>query len=71
MKNDTNLWRIAALVSSISTEIVLLTVGGAWVGNKLDALWGTKPFLLLAGVLVGLGSGFITAFFTLKAFVKE
>ncbi|MFC7440068.1 AtpZ/AtpI family protein [Laceyella putida] len=71
MKNDSNLWRIAGMISSIGTEIVLLTVGGAWVGNKLDAMWNTKPWMLLIGVLVGLGSGFITAFFTLKAFVKE
>jgi ATP synthase protein I len=71
MKNDSNLWRIAGMISSIGTEIVLLTVGGAWVGNKLDAMWNTKPWMLLIGVLIGLGSGFITAFFTLKAFVKE
>lgn len=71
MKNKSDLWRIAAMVSSMGTEIVLLTVGGAWVGNKLDAMWNTKPWMLLIGVLVGLGSGFITSFFTLKAFVKE
>lgn len=66
-----NAWRIFAVVSSMGTEIVLLTLGGAWLGKKLDAIWGTKPYLLLAGVFLGLGVGFFSAIYTLKALLKE
>lgn len=64
-------WRIAAAVSSMGMEIVLLSLGGAWLGKKLDVVWGTKPFMLLLGVLLGLGFGFISAIYTLRALLKE
>lgn len=66
-----NPWQLAAMIGSLGTEIILFTIGGAWLGNKLDAFWGTKPFLLLVGVLLGLGLGFISAAYTLRAFTKE
>lgn len=71
MKVNGNAWRIAAAVSSMGMEIVLLTLGGAWLGKKLDVIWGTKPFILLTGVLLGIGLGFISAIYTLKALLKE
>lgn len=37
-------------------------LGGAWLGEKLDTVWGTRPYLLMAGVLLGLGVGFSVPF---------
>jgi F0F1-type ATP synthase assembly protein I len=59
------------MIGSAGMEIILLAIGGAWLGNKLDAVWGTKPFMLLIGVLLGLGLGFISSFYTIKAMTKE
>lgn len=71
MNNTGNPWRIVGMIGSAGMEIIFLTIGGAWLGNKLDAVWGTKPFMLLAGVLLGLVFGFISSFFTIKAMTKE
>jgi F0F1-type ATP synthase assembly protein I len=71
MNKDGNPWRIIGMIGSLGMEIVVLSIGGTWLGNKLDAVWGTKPFMLLIGVLLGLGLGFVSAIFTLKAFAKE
>ncbi len=71
MNKKGNPWQIAAMIGSLGMEIIILTVGGAWLGNKLDAVWNTKPFLLLAGVIIGLAMGFFSAIYTLKAFTKE
>ncbi|MBA4602954.1 AtpZ/AtpI family protein [Thermoactinomyces mirandus] len=71
MNVNSKAMRIAAAVSSMGTEIVLLTLGGAWLGKKLDVVWGTKPFMLLSGVLLGIGLGFVSAIYTLRALLKE
>ncbi len=63
--------RIAAAVSSMGMEIVLLSLGGAWLGKHLDSVWGTRPFMLLLGVLLGLGLGFTSAIYTFRALLKE
>lgn len=63
--------QIVAVIGSLGAEIVILTMGGAWLGNKLDAMWHTKPFLLLGGILLGLALGFVSAAYTIKAFTKE
>ncbi|MGA8944079.1 MAG: AtpZ/AtpI family protein [Thermoactinomyces sp.] len=63
--------RIAAAVSSMVMEIVLLTLGGAWLGKRLDVIWETEPFMLLTGVLLGLGIGFASSIYTLRALLKE
>lgn len=60
-----------AAVSSMGMEVVLLTFGGAWLGKKLDALWGTGPYLLISGIFLGLGVGFFSAIYTLKVLLKE
>ncbi len=62
---------MVAVVGSMGTEVILLAVGGAWLGNKLDASWGTKPILLIVGAILGLGLGFLSAFMTLKALMKD
>jgi len=38
------------------TKAVLM-LGLGWAGNKLDQKWGTKPWLMFLGVLLGLSLG--------------
>jgi F0F1-type ATP synthase assembly protein I len=71
MEPKDNPWRAYVMIGSLGTEVILLTVLGAWLGSKLDAVWGTKPILLLVGVLLGLGLGFVSAVYTIRAFTKE
>nr|WP_258567804.1 AtpZ/AtpI family protein [Paenactinomyces guangxiensis] len=52
-------------------EVILLTIGGAWLGRWLDTVWQTKPTMLIIGVLVGIVLGFVSAAYTLKASLKE
>lgn len=35
----------------------LLMLGLGWAGYRLDQRWGTKPWLMFLGVLLGLGLG--------------
>lgn len=70
-KNQENPWQVVTMLSSVGTEFVILTIGGAWIGRQLDALWNTKPIGLLIGVLLGLGLGFASAIYIIKAFTKE
>jgi ATP synthase protein I len=55
----------------MGTEVIILTVGGAWLGKQLDVLWNTKPILLAVGLFIGLTLGFIGAVYTFKALLKE
>jgi F0F1-type ATP synthase assembly protein I len=49
------------------TMIVAPMLGLGALGYWLDARWGTKPWLLLAGLLVGMIGGFVNFFrFVLK-----
>ncbi len=62
---------MVAMVGSMGMEVIILAVGGAWLGKLADITWHTKPFWLLIGLLLGLTIGFVGAAFTFKAFLKE
>jgi ATP synthase protein I len=42
----------------IGTELVVSTVVGAFVGYFLDSWLGTRPWIMVAGVLLGAVAGF-------------
>jgi F0F1-type ATP synthase assembly protein I len=44
------------------TMIVAPMLGLGALGYWLDGTWGTKPWLLLAGLLVGMIGGFVNFF---------
>jgi ATP synthase protein I len=69
-KHTDNPWKMAALISMMGLEVVLLTVAGAWIGRFLDAKWQMHPVFLASGVLLGLVAGFGSAIYTLRSFVK-
>jgi ATP synthase protein I len=71
VNKDKSALRIVAMVGSMGMEVIILAVGGAWLGKLADNTWHTKPLWLLMGLLLGLGIGFVSAAFTFKAFLKE
>jgi hypothetical protein len=70
-KKQTNPWQLVALFSSAIFEVIILTIGGAWIGRQLDALWNVKPIGTVIGVLGGLLVGLVTAVTVFKAFTRE
>lgn len=70
-KKHENPWQMVAMIGTIGMELVFLTISGAWLGRKLDAMYHSKPICLLIGILLGLGFGFASAAFTLKRFMKD
>lgn len=71
MNQDKKTLRLVAMVGSMGTEVIILSVGGAWLGKLADDTWHTKPLWILIGLILGLTIGFVSAAFTLKAFLKE
>jgi F0F1-type ATP synthase assembly protein I len=54
--------RAAWAYAGLGFEIVVPIVLGALLGWWLDGRWGTAPWLLLAGLLLGIGAGFYNFF---------
>ncbi len=51
-------WRLLAMASSMGISMVLATVIGLALGLWLDGLLGTKPWLTLIFLVVGIVAGF-------------
>lgn len=61
MRLDSPTVRALGMVSGLGFAVALFVGGGVWLGLWLDARFGTRPILLLVGVVVGL----VLAAFTL------
>lgn len=59
------------LVSMIGVDMASCTVGGVFLGKWLDSLWGTTPWMLLVGILVGLTAGVLGVVKLLSKFGPE
>jgi ATP synthase protein I len=55
----------------VGSELLAGLLVGALLGWGLDALFGTKPWLLLAGVLLGFAAGVINVSRAFKASVSK
>lgn len=44
--------------AQIGLELAAAVLAGFWVGYRLDAKFGTAPWLMLAGAAAGLAGGF-------------
>lgn len=49
--------RIMIVMGNAALTKAVLMLGLGWGGYKLDQKWGTKPWLMFTGVLIGLGLG--------------
>lgn len=49
-----SLYAQAAIVAGLGFEIVGFTVAGVWLGNRLDARFGTEPLATVLGLVLAL-----------------
>jgi ATP synthase protein I len=52
------MWLQAANLSYLGLFFGVSIVIGAALGTFLDKKWGTKPYLLMVGVVLGIATGF-------------
>jgi F0F1-type ATP synthase assembly protein I len=69
--NRENPWHALALVGVISIDIALFVILGVWLGNKLDAVFATAPFFLIAGVLLGIALGVLSVSIMVKNHLED
>lgn len=60
-----------ALTTTIGMELAITVVLGYYGGQYLDQRFATGPWLMLAGVLVGLAAGIVGVYKTLQGFFRE
>ncbi|AKX95244.1 hypothetical protein MTHERMOG20_15220 [Moorella thermoacetica] len=69
-----NYWDYARYTNMAFSFGITLTAGvllGFYGGSWLDRRLGTSPWLMLAGVLLGIGTGFHSIFSELRALEKD
>lgn len=64
-------WQAIGLVSAIGVDLASCTVAGVFLGKWLDSLWGTAPWMLLVGILLGLTGGVMGVVKLLQKFGPE
>lgn len=60
-----------ALTTAIGMELAITVVLGYYGGQYLDKKFATEPWLMLAGVLIGLTAGIVGVYKTLQGFFRE
>jgi ATP synthase protein I len=63
--------RQVGVLSGVGLTLVISTVLGLWGGYALDGWLGTKPWLMLVGLLLGIASGFVNLFHAAGIFGRE
>ncbi len=63
--------RQVGVLSGVGLTLVISTVLGFWGGYVLDAWLGTKPWLMLVGLLFGIAAGFVNLFRAAGIFGRE
>lgn len=63
--------RAVAIGSSIASTLAGLVGGGFFLGRNLDARWGTRPWLTLGLMLLGLTLGASYLVITLKEWATD
>lgn len=71
VKGPASPWRALSLVTIISLNLAVSTLVGVWVGNKLDRYFSTSPWLMIVGVLLGIGAGLVTIIPIVKKFLGD
>lgn len=70
-QNQGPAFQAVGMASAVSAEIAIMTVAGYYCGQFLDRKFDTGPWLMLAGVVVGLVVGFIAIYKTVQRFLGE
>jgi ATP synthase protein I len=61
-QSDRRWIRQLGTLSGVGLTLVISTVLGFWGGYVLDRWLGSKPWLMLVGLLLGIVSGFVNLF---------
>jgi len=64
-------WKGAGEVAQIGLTLVVATVIGLGVGYYLDLWLGTRPWLLLVGLVFGIAAGFLNIFRAARALERD
>jgi ATP synthase protein I len=64
-------WKALGELSSIGLTLVVATVIGLVAGYYADLWLGTKPWLLLIGLGLGIAAGFVNLFRSVKRAERE
>ena len=65
------MWLQAVRLSYLGIFFGVSVVIGAALGGLLDRRWGTKPYLLMVGVLLGIATGFNELWRVAKRYQKQ
>lgn len=71
MKGSESPWKALSLVSIIGVNLAVSTLVGVWIGKKLDIYFDTVPWLMVGGLLLGLGIGFMSILPIIKRFLGD
>jgi len=63
--------RAFALGSTLAFQFAVSLVLGILGGRYLDDVWGTSPWMLLVGLLLGLAAGTMAIYRTASAFLPK
>ena len=58
--------RLAVIMGNAVMTKAILVIGGWYFGDKLDGQYGTSPYLMTLGILIGIGFGLWYILFTAK-----
>jgi ATP synthase protein I len=56
---------------TLGMQLALSVVVFFFIGRWLDGLWGTTPWLMLAGLILGMAGGFLQFFRAVNALGKQ
>lgn len=56
---------------TLGIQLALSVVAFFFLGRWLDGLWGTGPWLMLAGLLLGAAGGFVQFFRTVRTLERR
>lgn len=62
MRGQPQYWRYVAAATSFGFTALASILLGLWAGRWLDERLGTQPFLMICGVLLGVGLSFYNLF---------
>jgi len=66
--NFSGILKAMALTSTLGMEIAAAVTLGFFGGRMLDGRFGTEPWLMIAGILIGMAAGILGIINTVKRF---
>ena len=60
-----------AITTILGTEVAICVVVGFYGGRQLDRILESSPWLMIAGILLGIGVGIWGIIKTLERFMKD